>query len=230
MVPSIRTYLWMICVHGRRLCLGNRWCWHYQNKYDGTILTNREVRHVDGLKKNLFSLEQFDSNGCKTHVKNGIMKTIKDVHVVKKAEKIATNLYMLTGETLKKAKASVASANYREESMMMWQNKLGHISKRGLKILFEHNVLSSLKKVSLPFCEHRMTSRQHRLKFSTSSSRRKNITELIHSNVWQAEVTSLVGARYFVSFINNSSKRCWVYPIKKKSIFSLQDIQSVGRT
>ncbi|PWA57616.1 Gag-Pol [Artemisia annua] len=33
----------------------------------------------------------------------------------------------------------------------------------------------------------------------------------------EAPVLSLGGANYFVSFIDDYSRRCWVYPIKKKS-------------
>ena len=54
---------------------------------------------MKGLKKNLLSLGQLDSNGCKTHIQDGIMKIVKDALVMMKAEKIAANLYMLKGET-----------------------------------------------------------------------------------------------------------------------------------
>lgn len=46
-------------------------------------------------KKNLFSLEQLNNRGCKTHVKDGIMKIIKGALVVIEEKKIAVNLYML---------------------------------------------------------------------------------------------------------------------------------------
>ncbi|GJV88834.1 retrovirus-related pol polyprotein from transposon TNT 1-94 [Tanacetum coccineum] len=50
---------------------------------------------------------------------------------------------------------------------------------------------------------------------------RANVTvfaaELVHSDVWQAPALSLGGSKYFVSFIDDYSRRCWVYPIKKKS-------------
>ena len=69
---------------------------------------------------------------------------------------------------------------------------------------------------------HCVTSKQHRLKFNTSSSRSKTILELVHSDVWQTPVTSLGGAKYFVSFIDDYSRRCWEYPIKKKAdVFSV---------
>jgi len=72
---------------------------------------------------------------------------------------------------------------------------------------------------------HRVTSKQNRLKFGTSTTKRKCILDLIHYDVWQASVVSLGGARYFVSFIDDFSKRCWVYPIKRKA-----DVLAVFKT
>ncbi|KAH9654151.1 hypothetical protein KPL70_027652 [Citrus sinensis] len=137
--------------------------------FDGTIRTIGEVRHVNGLKKNLLYLGQMDSHGYKTHVENGIMKIVKGALVLMKVEKIGANLYMLKGETLQEADACVASNG--EESTMMWHLKLGHMSEQGLKILSERKLLPGLKSVSLPFCEHCVTSKQHRLKFSRSIAR-----------------------------------------------------------
>nr|XP_048330564.1 uncharacterized mitochondrial protein AtMg00300-like [Ziziphus jujuba var. spinosa] len=163
---------------------------------------------MKGLKKNLLSLGQLDNRGCKNHIQDGIMKIVKGALVVMKAEKIAANLCMLKGETLQEGEASTASASSPEESTMMWYRKLGHMSERGLKILAEQKLLPGLKKVSLPFCERCVISKQYRLKFSSSNARSKAILEFIHSDVWQAPVLSLGGARYFVSFIDDYSKRC----------------------
>ena len=88
--------------------------------HDGTIRTIQEVRHVKGLKKNLLSLGQLDSSGCKTHIQDGIMKIVKGALVMMKAEKIAANLYMLKGETQQKGEASAALASSAEELTMMW--------------------------------------------------------------------------------------------------------------
>ncbi|KAH9671607.1 hypothetical protein KPL70_017434 [Citrus sinensis] len=174
-----------------------------------------EVRHVNGLKKNLLFLGQMDSHGYKTHVENGIMKIVKGALVLMKAEKIGANLFMLKGETLHEADACVASNG--EESTMMWHLKLGHISEQGLKILSERKLLPGLKSVSLPFCEHCVTSKQHRLKFSRSIARSKCFLDLIHSDVWESPDISMGGAKYMVTFIDDYFRRCWVYPIKKKS-------------
>ncbi|KAE8670544.1 hypothetical protein F3Y22_tig00112127pilonHSYRG00101 [Hibiscus syriacus] len=154
---------------------------------------------------------------------DGTIKVVRDVFrgalVVLKGEKITANLYMLKGETLLEAEAFVASCS--SDSAMLWHQKLGHMSEQGMKVLVEQKLLPGLTKISLPLCEHCITSKQHRLKFNTSNSRGKNVLELVHSDVWQAPVTSIGRAKYFVSFIDDYSRRCWVYPIKKKSdVFS----------
>ena len=136
--------------------------------HDGTIRTIQGVRHVEGLKKNLLSLGQLDDLDCIIKVQKGIMKISRGALVIMKGEKIVANLYMLLGETVQEAEASVASNNSSERSAMVWHQKLGHISEQGIKVLAEKNLLPGLTKVSLPFCEHCITSKQHRLQFNTS--------------------------------------------------------------
>ncbi|KAH9714593.1 hypothetical protein KPL71_020713 [Citrus sinensis] len=50
-----------------------------------------------------------------------------------------------------------------------------------------------------------------------SIARSKCILDLIHSDVWESPDISMGGAKYMVTFIDDYSRRCWVYPIKKKS-------------
>ena len=92
---------------------------------------------MKGLKKNLLSLGQLDSDGCKIQVHDGVMKIVNGALVVMKAEKIAANMYMLKGETQQEGEVSIASASSAEESTIMWHLKLGHMSEQGLKILTE---------------------------------------------------------------------------------------------
>nr|GEW83047.1 Gag-Pol polyprotein [Tanacetum cinerariifolium] len=132
-------------------------------------------------------------------------------------EKVATNLYQLKGNIMEEAEASVASHSPSHKVAISWHQKLGHMSEQGMKILVDKKLLPGLTKVSLPFCEYCVISKQNRLKFKASNSRSVSVLELVHSDVWQAPVQSLRGAKYFVSFIDDYSRRYWVYPIKKKS-------------
>ncbi|GJU28472.1 retrovirus-related pol polyprotein from transposon TNT 1-94 [Tanacetum coccineum] len=131
--------------------------------HDGTVRTIQNVRHVEGLKKNLLSLGQLDNLGCKVEIQNKIMKITKGALVLMKGEKV----------------------------------KIGHMSEQGMKILVERKLIPGLTKVSLPFCEYCVISKQHRLKFKTSNSRSVYVLELVHSDVWQAPVQSLGGSEYF---------------------------------
>ncbi|KAH9651790.1 hypothetical protein KPL70_026888 [Citrus sinensis] len=97
---------------------------------------------------------------------------------------------------------------------------LGQMDSHGYKTHVENEIMKivkGFKSVSLPFCEHCVISKQHRLKFSRSIARSKCILDLIHSDVWESPDISMGGAKYMVTFIDDYSRRCWVYPIKKKS-------------
>ncbi|KAK8520376.1 hypothetical protein V6N12_004316 [Hibiscus sabdariffa] len=75
------------------------------------------------------------------------MKVFHGALVVMKGEKIAANLYMLKGETLQEAEASVASCSL--DHVMLWHQKLGHMSEQGMKVLVEQKLLSGLTKAKL---------------------------------------------------------------------------------
>ena len=76
--------------------------------------------------------------------------------------------------------------------------------------------------MNLLFYEHCVTNKQHRLKFSRSVTRSKCILDLAHSDICESPDISMGGAKYLVTFIDDYSRRCWVYLIKKKSdVFSV---------
>ncbi|KAG6790575.1 hypothetical protein POTOM_006732 [Populus tomentosa] len=135
--------------------------------YDGLIRTISGVRHVKDLKKNLLSVGQFDSLGCKIRTDNGIMKIVKGALVVLKARKTVANMFVLMGETYQGAEASIASASPAEEKTMMWHQKLGHMSEKGLKVLSDQKLLPGLTKVTLPFYKMQMEENNSILKETT---------------------------------------------------------------
>jgi len=74
--------------------------------------------------------------------------------------------------------------------------------------------LSELKSVDLDFYE-----KQKQVSFSTVRKTPKaEKVELVHTNVWgKASISSLGGSLYFVTFIDDSSRKLWVYFLKYKS-------------
>ena len=60
--------------------------------------------------------------------------------------------------------------------------------------------------------------RQHRIAFSTSQHKTKGLLDLIHTDVWgPSPVASIGGARYYVTFIDDFSRKVWIYFLKHKS-------------
>ncbi|KAE8731030.1 putative LRR receptor-like serine/threonine-protein kinase [Hibiscus syriacus] len=169
------------------------WFHHYEPVSGGSVYScNDHALEIVGV--GTIKLKMYDGTIKVIETRKGIMKVFRGALVVLKGEKIAANLYMLKGETLVEAEASVTSCS--SDSAMLWHQKLGHMSEQGMKVLVEQKLLPGLTKVSLPLCEHYITSKQHRLKFNTSNSRGKSVLELVHSDVWKAPVTSLGGAKY----------------------------------
>ena len=55
------------------------------------------------------------------------------------------------------------------------------------------------------------------MKFSTSTHHSEGHLDCFHVSVWgPAKTASLGGQKYFVSFIDNLSKYCWIYPMRPR--------------
>jgi len=60
--------------------------------------------------------------------------------------------------------------------------------------------------------------RQRKVAFSTSQHKTKGLVDLIYTDVWgPSPVASIGSARYYVMFIDDFSRRVWVYLLKQKS-------------
>lgn len=100
----------------------------------------------------------------------------------------------------------------------LWHKCLGHMREKGLKILVGKNLLPSFKSYELDLCEHCIYSWQQRVSFMRGGHERKtNLLEFVHSDVFgPLNVKSLGGASYFVTFIDNASRKVWACPMKSK--------------
>ena len=72
--------------------------------------------------------------------------------------------------------------------------------------------------------------RQRRVVFSTSQYKTKGLLDLIHMDGWGASpVASIGGARYYVTFINDFSRKVWVLEAEIESISEVQEVKNFGR-
>ncbi len=92
------------------------------------------------------------------------------------------------------------------------------MSDRGLTELGKRGLIMVLEKKGNDICEPCIYGKQHRVKFANSFKRSEGVLELVHSDVWgPAPISARGGARYFLTFIDDFSRKVWVYLIRKKS-------------
>jgi hypothetical protein len=96
---------------------------------------------------------------------------------------------------------------------------MGHNGEKGLidmhnKGMFEGFIYFNLE---INFCEHCLYGKQNQVRFPSKATREKGILELIHSNMFGIVPTpSLGGSLYYVSFIDDFSRKTWLYFLRKK--------------
>jgi len=105
-----------------------------------------------------------------------------------------------------------------DNSSDLWHRRLSHISEKGLNCLAEKNLLPGLKGAKLENCAHCLAGKQHRVSFkSHPPSRKSEVLELVHSDLCGPMRTKTFGGGlYFVTFIDDHSRKLWVYVLKIK--------------
>jgi hypothetical protein len=93
------------------------------------------------------------------------------------------------------------------------------MSQKGMKILQSKGKLPELKNVDLDICESCVLGKQKKLSFlKVGRTLRPRKLELVHTDLWgPSPVASLGGSRYYVTFIDDFSRKVWVYFLKNKS-------------
>ena len=184
--------------------------------FDGVVRILSNVRHVLDLRKNLISLGVLDNLGYSYSSKGGIMKITKGALMMMKGQKVST-LYRLIGNTVVGRVAVTTQVESSTNDTKLWHMRLGHIGERGMLELHKRNLLKGMKTCKLDFCKYCVYGKLHKVSFKTGSHTSKGILDYIHSDVLgPVSVSSHSGAQYFVSFINDYSRKVWIYFMKNK--------------
>ncbi|KAH9680636.1 Integrase catalytic domain-containing protein [Citrus sinensis] len=124
-------------------------------------------------------------------------------------------VFILDGDVVN-GEAGVSSADTIDK-IKIWHLRLGHIGEKGLKELEKQGVLGNNKLGNLDFCEDCVLGKTTRSSFKRSVHKFKDKLEYVHSDLWgPAQQISLGGNSYFLSFIDDYSRKVWVYTLKNK--------------
>ena len=90
------------------------------------------------------------------------------------------------------------------------------MSEKGMQILHSRKLLPDVTWVSLELCENCVYGKYKRVRFLRVRKQKKSENlELVHTYVWgPAQVQSLGGSCYYVTFIYDATRKTWVYCIR----------------
>ena len=175
----------------------------------GQMLNLKNVRHIPDFRLNLISTGTLDDEGYFSLFGRGQWKLTKDDNVIARGTRDG-NLY-------KSCFSKDSDVCLVENSINLWHKRLAHMSDKYLHILSKKNILPKFDDKQVGNCSHCIFGKQHRGAFNKTSVRKKSVLELVYSDVCgPMKVSTLGGCVYFVSFIDDYSRKLWTYAIKTK--------------
>jgi transposase InsO family protein len=175
----------------------------------------KDVLYVPGLTKNLLSISALDKKGFKVVFIYGEVlmwpkgKTMEEAIVIGKEE---GGLYKLKGHSEETLTHSI------ENPCELWHRRLAHINYKALP--YVSKVVTCLPEFKVDhegMCNGCAQGKNIKNPFLKRDNKEEGILEIIHSNVCgPMSSTSISGYVYYVSFIDDYSRKTWVYFSKSK--------------
>jgi hypothetical protein len=179
-----------------------------------TPMKMKDVLYVPGLTKNLLSILALNKKGFRVAFIDGEVlmwpkgKTLEDPIVIGTEE---GGLYKLKGHSY------AALIHSTESPCELWHRILVHINYKALP--YVSNAVTGLPDFKVDHedvCKGCAQGKNIKNPFPKSDSK-AGVLELIHSDVCDPmPSTSLSGYVYYVSFIDDYSRKTWVYFLKSK--------------
>jgi hypothetical protein len=190
---------------------------------NGEIKTMTNVLYVPGVRRNLLSVGCVTDDGysVKFYRNKCLIKHRQTRIVVCKGSRLKRGLYKLNFEPVTPIIEShtIETKARQLSKVLLWHRRLGHLNFDALHQLSQHKIVKGLPKLARinHICEVCHEGKQARKKISPSTTESTEVLQLIHSDVCGPfRTSSYTGAKYFVSFIDDYSRKTWVYLIKTK--------------
>lgn len=180
----------------------------------------RNVLFIPELSANLLSVCQLTKNGCKLEFTDEGCNIYNTKRVLIATAKLSNNMYRLETAT----GSAYATTFESKTDLITWHKRMGHLNiadVKRLELCAEGIKITNkeVDSVCIPCCE----AKQTRLPFPQSNSRANALLEIIHTDLCgPMETVSAGGGKYFITFVDDFSRKVYVYFLKNK-----MDIKSV---
>ncbi|KAL4278554.1 hypothetical protein GQ457_03G001430 [Hibiscus cannabinus] len=177
-----------------------------------------DVYYVPAMKSNIISLGQLLEKGYEVQMKNrSLSLKNKNGELVVQVDMTQNRLFTIDIESgeVKCMKTAI------KDDSWLWHLRYGHLGFSGLKLLSKVKMVNGLPEINPPnqLCEACIKGKQHRQSFEVGKSwRARRPLEIVHTDIaGPFDIPSLGGNRYYITFIDDYSRKCWVYILKEKS-------------
>lgn len=175
-------------------------------KDHGTMqCTLSKVLYVPDFSVNLLSVRQICESGKKVVFERDKCSIFNGSDLIGTA-RVEDGLYKLN--VVRDEHAAVARVDAQT-----WHRRLGHLNGEYMRKMAEKIGSCSVNSDCLTCVKGKMTRSQ----FKSSESRTTAKLELVHSDVGEMECVSLGGNRYYITFLDDYTRKVWIYPMKQKS-------------
>ena len=182
----------------------------------GKEMTLTNVLYVPEIRKNLVSGSLLNSHGFQLVFESDKFVLSKSGMYVGKGY-MSGGMWKLNVMTIIKSEMNKASSStYILESSNLWHGRLGHVNYDTLRKLINLNHIPTFQIDAKHKCETCVEAKLTRSSFQ-SIERHTEPLDLIHSDICGLKLVQTRGGnKYFITFVDDSTKYCYVYLLKSK--------------
>jgi hypothetical protein len=175
----------------------------------GNVLTLTDVSHVPEIRKNLMSRGLLNKFGFKCVFES-------DQFVLTKGDIFVGKGYLFEGIFKLNLVNKVNVSAYMIDSFSLWHNRLGHVNTRKLHDMSILNLIPHSMNDMVDKCRICLKTKIVKKSFP-KIDRSSTLLQLVHNNVCDMHSNPTRGGKkYFVTFIDDFSKFCYVYLLFSK--------------
>ena len=220
---------------GEKLYMGNSSASNVEGKGNvllkftsGKVVTLTDVLHVPEIRKNLVSGPILSKKGFKLVFESDRFILTKAGMYVGKGY-LTEGLFKLNVLVTNTMNNNKNTSVYIVDSFVLWHARLGHVNNRSIYRMVNLNLLPKFDVNIHNKCEICTESKFARQSFKSVQERSNELLSLIHSDLCDFKaIPSRGGKNYFITFIDDCSKYCYVYllHIKDEALNSFKTYKS----
>ena len=181
---------------------------------DQLVKILNDVRYIPEVKRRLISLGSLEMNGCCFSSSGGKMMVKRRNNLIMTVQRRGS-LYYLYVSVVKVQKGQLNLV--KPTSIKLWHERLGHPEMGSIKELVKRNVISAFEEQDMPPCQDCIRGKAKKLPYTTGKHNSTSPLDYIQSDLWgPASVNSIGGGRYYMSLIDDYSRKIWIYILKEK--------------